>query len=57
MPVVMISGVVTEITECLWKTSGSRELLSNFLGRKKCAWRVGLEELCTVIGASLYPVG
>jgi len=55
MMVVVINGVVAEITECLWKTSGSRELLSKFLGRKKCIWRMGLEKLCTAIGVRLFP--
>jgi hypothetical protein len=55
MLVVVINGLVTEITESLWKTSGSRELLSNFLRRKKCNWRLGLEKMCTTIGASLHP--
>jgi hypothetical protein len=47
MLVAFCNGTATEIIECKWNAPGSRELLSMFIGRKKCMWRIGLDKLCT----------
>jgi hypothetical protein len=53
MMVVVHRGDVMEITECTWKTSGSRQLLQDFIKRPKCIWRMGLEKLCARCNCTL----